>query len=170
MLNTPYLLAIPVLLVIYNLCGYLLRRPRQALSYPPGPRGLPIIGSFFDMLTPRTEHDAQWAIYRDMGSMYHSDVLHIDVLGDHTVVLNSAKAAEELLERRSGIYSSRPTMRMANESGNALHIMVETSPQDFPPVLPFRCHCSSSPIYSSSNFSAPQKSVMYTVYYNGDTV
>ncbi|KAF5331769.1 hypothetical protein D9758_016643 [Tetrapyrgos nigripes] len=125
MLNTPYLLAIPVLLVIYNLCGYLLRRPRQALSYPPGPRGLPIIGSFFDMLTPRTEHDAQWAIYRDMGSMYHSDVLHIDVLGDHTVVLNSAKAAEELLERRSGIYSSRPTMRMANESGNALHIMVE---------------------------------------------
>ncbi|KAF5331757.1 hypothetical protein D9758_016638 [Tetrapyrgos nigripes] len=117
MLNTPYLLAIPVLLVIYNLCGYILRRPRQTLSYPPGPKGLPIIGSFFDMLTPRTEHDAQWAIYRDMGNMYHSDVLHIDILGDHTVVLNSAKAAEELLERRSGIYSSRPTMHMANESG-----------------------------------------------------
>ncbi|KAF5311387.1 hypothetical protein D9758_018950 [Tetrapyrgos nigripes] len=106
MLNIPYLLAIPVLLVIYNLCGYLLRRPRQTLSYPPGPRGLPIIGSFFDVLTPRTGLDAQWAIYRDMGTMYHSDVFHINILGDHTVVVNSAKAAEELLERRSGIYSS----------------------------------------------------------------
>ncbi|KAF5311388.1 hypothetical protein D9758_018949 [Tetrapyrgos nigripes] len=41
-----------------------------------------------------------------MGTMYHSDVLHMNILGDHTVVVNSAKAAEELLERRSGIYSS----------------------------------------------------------------
>ncbi|KAF5365968.1 hypothetical protein D9758_006614 [Tetrapyrgos nigripes] len=117
MLNTPYLLAIPVLLVIYYFCGYLLRRSRQKLSYPPGPRGLPIIGSFFDVLTPRTGLDAQWAIYRDMGNMYHSDLLHINILGNHTVVVNSAKAAEELLERRSGIYSSRPPMHMAHESG-----------------------------------------------------
>ncbi|KAF5365972.1 hypothetical protein D9758_006610 [Tetrapyrgos nigripes] len=115
MLNTPYLLAIPALLIIYNICRYLLRR--QKLSYPPGPRGLPIIGSFFDVLTPRTELDTQWAIYRDMGTMYHSDVLHMNILGNHTVVVNSAKAAEELLERRSGIYSSRPPMHMAHESG-----------------------------------------------------
>ncbi|KAF5366012.1 hypothetical protein D9758_006591 [Tetrapyrgos nigripes] len=117
MLNTLYLLAIPVLLIIYNICGYLLRRPGQKLPYPPGPRSLPIIGSLFDVLTPRTGLDTHWAIYRDIGNTYHSDVLHIDIFGDHTVVLNSAKAAEELLERRSGIYSSRPTMYMANESG-----------------------------------------------------
>ncbi|KAF5373834.1 hypothetical protein D9758_000998 [Tetrapyrgos nigripes] len=117
MLNTPYLLAIPVLLIIYYFCGYLLRRSRQKLSYPPGPRGLPIIGSFFDVLTPRTGLDAQWAIYRDMGNMYHSDLLHINILRNYTVVVNSAKAAEELLERRSGIYSSRPPMHMAHESG-----------------------------------------------------
>ncbi|KAF5365975.1 hypothetical protein D9758_006618 [Tetrapyrgos nigripes] len=129
MLNTPYLLAIPVLLVIYNLCGYLLGRRRQKLPYPPGPRGLPIIGSFFDVLTPRTGLDAQWAIYRDMGNIYHSDLLHINVLGDRTVVVNSAKAAEELLERRSGIYSSRPPMHMAHESGWgwALSVMPYTS-------------------------------------------
>ncbi|KAF5331759.1 hypothetical protein D9758_016632 [Tetrapyrgos nigripes] len=117
MLNTVHLLAIPGLFIVYDLWKYLLRRHRQALSYPPGPKGLPIIGSFFDALTPRTGLETQWAIFRDMGHIYHSDVLHIDVLGDHTVVLNSAKAAEELLERRSGIYSSRPTMYMANESG-----------------------------------------------------
>ncbi|KAF5365973.1 hypothetical protein D9758_006612 [Tetrapyrgos nigripes] len=115
--STVHLLAIPVLLIVYNLGKYLLRRHLQTLSYPPGPGRLPIIGSFFDVLAPRTGLETQWAIYRDMGHEYHSDILHIDILGDHTVVLNSAKAAEELLEKRSGIYSSRPTMYMANESG-----------------------------------------------------
>jgi hypothetical protein len=36
-----------------------------------------------------------------------SDILHFDILGTSVVVLNSYKAAKELLDYRSGIYSSR---------------------------------------------------------------
>lgn len=36
-----------------------------------------------------------------------SDVVHVDVLGSHVVILNSIEAATELLERRSSIYSDR---------------------------------------------------------------
>jgi hypothetical protein len=36
-----------------------------------------------------------------------SDVLYFDVLGTSVIVLNSFKAAQDLLEHRSGIYSSR---------------------------------------------------------------
>ena len=36
-----------------------------------------------------------------------SDLIHFDVLGSHIVVVNSAKAANELFEKRSAIYSDR---------------------------------------------------------------
>jgi hypothetical protein len=34
-------------------------------------------------------------------------VLHVDVLGTHIVIINSVKAANELLEKRSSVYSDR---------------------------------------------------------------
>jgi hypothetical protein len=36
-----------------------------------------------------------------------SDVIHVDVMGSHIVILNSMKSANELLEKRSSIYSDR---------------------------------------------------------------
>ena len=36
-----------------------------------------------------------------------SDILHIEVPGTSIVVLNSLKAARDLLEKRSALYSSR---------------------------------------------------------------
>ncbi|KAL0573247.1 hypothetical protein V5O48_008716, partial [Marasmius crinis-equi] len=41
-----------------------------------------------------------------------SDVIHIDAAGTSIVVINSAQAATELLDRRSRIYSSRPPAPM----------------------------------------------------------
>lgn len=40
-----------------------------------------------------------------------SDVIHFDVLGSHVVVLHSIKAANELLDKRSSIYSDRSVNR-----------------------------------------------------------
>lgn len=36
-----------------------------------------------------------------------TDVLHLDMMGSHLVVLSSSDAAAELLDRRSAIYSDR---------------------------------------------------------------
>ncbi len=53
-----------------------------------------------------SEHTAQRASLTN-GTGIGSDVLYFDVLGTSVIVLNSFKAAQELLEHRSGIYSSR---------------------------------------------------------------
>ncbi|KAF9568495.1 cytochrome P450 [Agrocybe pediades] len=45
----------------------------------------------------------------------HGDVMHIRVLGNSTIILNSLKAAMELLDKRSSNYSDRPRMVMASE-------------------------------------------------------
>ncbi|KAJ8091253.1 hypothetical protein PM082_024522 [Marasmius tenuissimus] len=36
------------------------------------------------------------------------DIVHLEALGDHLILLNNLEAANELLEKRSRIYSSRP--------------------------------------------------------------
>ncbi|KAI0252962.1 cytochrome P450 [Lactifluus subvellereus] len=76
------------------------RRKRQKLTFPPGPKRLPVIGNLLDM-----PNGAEWITYKRWGQLYGSDVLHVDVLGTHIVILNSVKAANELLERRSSLYS-----------------------------------------------------------------
>ena len=39
-------------------------------------------------------------------------VTHINVLGQDTIILNSSKAAIDLLDKRSAIYSNRPILTM----------------------------------------------------------
>ena len=36
-----------------------------------------------------------------------SDIVHIDVLGTHIIIVNSTRAAKELFDKRSSIYSDR---------------------------------------------------------------
>jgi hypothetical protein len=38
------------------------------------------------------------------------DILHISAFGNHVVVINSLKMAEELFERRAQLYSDRPAI------------------------------------------------------------
>lgn len=38
------------------------------------------------------------------------DVMHLKVLSHNIIVLNSVEAATDLLEKRSALYSDRPTM------------------------------------------------------------
>ncbi|KAI0259756.1 cytochrome P450 [Gloeopeniophorella convolvens] len=94
-------LFVSVLLVMsVSLLSGILRKRR--LPYPPGPKRLPIIGNLLDM--PSRE---EWVTYKEWSEKFGSDVIHVDVLGSHIVILNSERAANELLERRSSIYSDR---------------------------------------------------------------
>lgn len=42
-----------------------------------------------------------------MHSAVESDVLHLSAAGDNIIILNSHKAANDLLEKKSNIYSDR---------------------------------------------------------------
>lgn len=43
------------------------------------------------------------------------DVLHVKVLGNHVIILESLEAVNDLFEKRSSIYSDRPRMPMLVE-------------------------------------------------------
>jgi hypothetical protein len=95
-------------------------RRRKGLPYPPGPRRLPIIGNLLDI--PGL---FSWLAYTKYSETYGAisffgrspvltrktgDVLSFHTLGQVIVVLNTAKATRDLLEKRGAIYSDRPVM------------------------------------------------------------
>jgi len=74
--------------------------PRPA-PLPPGPKGLPLVGSTFsiDSINPGRTF-IKWE--REYG-----EIVHCQYFGRDVVILNSKHVAEDLLERRSRIYSDR---------------------------------------------------------------
>ncbi|KAL0063234.1 hypothetical protein AAF712_009836 [Marasmius tenuissimus] len=49
------------------------------------------------------------------------DIVHLEALGDHLILLNNLEAANELLEKRSRIYSSRPYAEAGKITGWSFH-------------------------------------------------
>jgi hypothetical protein len=106
---------------LFSFTLYVLLRRKRRHPYPPGPKSLPLIGNLRDV-----PFKYQWLTYerwgREMGEciliLNHrrvhflfytlgSDVIHAELFGTHLVVLNSEKAATDLLDKRSSIYSDR---------------------------------------------------------------
>jgi hypothetical protein len=55
--------------------------------------------------------------------MRAGDISHVEVLGQHTMVLNSYKTAMDMLDKKSSIYSDRPVLPMAGELVGWKHIL-----------------------------------------------
>ncbi|KAH9020060.1 cytochrome P450 [Lactarius hengduanensis] len=68
---------------------------------PPGPRGLPLLGNALQLRNQQWLQFTRWK--QEFG-----DVFYLSAAGQPIVVLNTQKAAAELLDRRAGIYSDRP--------------------------------------------------------------
>ncbi|TFK53785.1 cytochrome P450 [Heliocybe sulcata] len=81
------------------------------LPYPPGPKPLPIVGNAFQL-----PQKMPWKTYAQWGKEY-GDLIHFTAFGQHIIVINSAKVANDLFERRSNIYSDKPHVPMVNLTG-----------------------------------------------------
>ncbi|KAJ7053961.1 cytochrome P450 [Mycena amicta] len=82
------------------------RENPSSLPYPPGPRPLPLLGNIrqFPSSFP-------WLTYQEWGRQY-GPIMHVKAFSDHIVIINSAKIADDLLEKRSHVYSDRPVIPM----------------------------------------------------------
>ncbi|KAJ7083073.1 cytochrome P450 [Mycena belliarum] len=98
------MLLLPALL---SLCILYRARHRPSLSLPPGPPGrLPVLGHLLQF--PRSY---EWLAYQHWSSKLGESQVYLDIIvGEHIVVLNSFRAAKDLLEGRSALYSDRPKL------------------------------------------------------------
>ncbi|KAG9091356.1 hypothetical protein FRC07_011869, partial [Ceratobasidium sp. 392] len=87
-------------------------RPRRGdkLPLPPSPKADPIIGHLRSLPTS-DEH----LVYARLSDELNSDIVSLTVLGKTIIILNSAQAAHDLLERRSATYSDRSELPMISD-------------------------------------------------------
>ncbi|EMD36558.1 hypothetical protein CERSUDRAFT_138257 [Gelatoporia subvermispora B] len=92
-----------VLFVAGVALGFVLwyRQDGRSHRHPPGPRGWPIIGNLLNVPTAYP-----WLTYKEWSKTY-GPVVHIKVLGQPIIILNTAKTVFDLLEARSANYSDR---------------------------------------------------------------
>ncbi|KAI0061727.1 cytochrome P450 [Artomyces pyxidatus] len=103
-------LASAVAVYAYSLWRQHASNPRN-LPYPPGPGPHFLLGNLHDLPAKGN----RWLEYQRLSETYGSDVIHLTVLGTHILSINSQQAANDLLEKRSAIYSDRPRMPMLKE-------------------------------------------------------
>lgn len=96
-----------------TLALYLLqKRPLKKAArnkYPPGPKPLPLVGNVTDLPT-----SFEWETFAEWAKQY-GDIMHLKVFGSSILVLSSVRAAKDLLEGRSSIYSCRPKFTMIHD-------------------------------------------------------
>ncbi|KAF8904752.1 hypothetical protein CPB84DRAFT_654879 [Gymnopilus junonius] len=82
---------------------------RRSRALPPGPRGLPILGNVLQAPT-----QMPWFKFAEWGQQY-GPIFSLNMAGQTVIVLSTFKAAGDLLDRRSNLYSDRPRLIMASE-------------------------------------------------------
>jgi len=105
------------------------RLRRRGLRLPPGPKRKFITGNLHQIpkahqwLTFRSwsleygRSSGLLTLYHDVEQNHAGPIVYLQVFNQKTIILNSAKAALDLLESRSAIYSDRPRLWMGELSG-----------------------------------------------------
>ncbi|KXN83056.1 O-methylsterigmatocystin oxidoreductase [Leucoagaricus sp. SymC.cos] len=108
---------------------------RDKKKYPPGSKRLPLLGNLFDLPSHHAgERFAQFS--KDLGetsirttgslrSQYilyreDSDIVYLDAVGKPFIILNSFEACNDLLEKRSNIYSKNFLTHVRNGVGGSI--------------------------------------------------
>ncbi|EJU01337.1 cytochrome P450 [Dacryopinax primogenitus] len=96
-------------------------RKNKLSKLPPGPPGLPIIGNILDMPSKML------FLKLDEWKNQYGEIVYYNLAGTKVVVLNSVKAATDILEKQSGVTSGRMRMVMASEimGGDLFPLFIE---------------------------------------------
>ncbi|EJD42947.1 putative CyP450 monooxygenase [Auricularia subglabra TFB-10046 SS5] len=82
------------------------RRRQSPLPLPPGPPQHPILGNARDV--PEVK---QWVAFQRLSQLY-GPIVHLRVLTQRIIILDSLEAVTDLLDRRGGLYSDRSPFPM----------------------------------------------------------
>ncbi|XP_006459501.1 cytochrome P450 [Agaricus bisporus var. bisporus H97] len=109
----------PVLSLILDvffvcLCGLFYRifrnRRKRLLPLPPGLVRWPILGNALSM--PLTYAHVY---YKRLGNKLGTKFIYLEAMGQPFLIINDYRVAQDLLEKRSALYSSRPQFQMTTE-------------------------------------------------------
>lgn len=109
----PFAIAL-IALLIYRLRNV----GRRPAGYPPGPPTLPLIGNLH--LVPKEKAHLQFQKWANEYGPVYSLILGTKVM----IVLSSDQAIKDLLDKRSGIYSSRPDMYLGKIVSGGLRMLL----------------------------------------------
>jgi cytochrome P450 len=86
---------------------------------PPGPFPYPIIGNTFQL-----PDNKPWIYFEELSKKYNTPLITYWIGRNPTVWINDAWTASELLDKRAGIYCSRPRMLVFAELGSGQNNLV----------------------------------------------
>jgi hypothetical protein len=112
---------------------YLVKRllsPRPPAPLPPGPKGLPLLGSALDFPTEK-----EWLVFREWGRTWGKeirssrspwnmliktlrlvgDIVSVSAFGRMFIIVNDVQIAFDLLSKKSTTYSNRPVFQFVGE-------------------------------------------------------
>jgi cytochrome P450 len=111
----PYFNGVLLVLLVLGAVAWKITTSRRTVAsapLPPGPPADPIIGHVRVNPTDRRE-----VCYQKWGKEFKSDELYLNLTGQPLIILNSLQAAIDLMDKRSSIYSDRPSFHMAEGAG-----------------------------------------------------
>ncbi|KAH8787271.1 putative cytochrome P450, partial [Hyaloscypha finlandica] len=108
---------ITVLLIFLGIIALIILADYAHMIYlhfkmPPGPWPLPIVGNTYSL-----PDNKPWIYFEELSKKYHAPVITFWIGRNPTVWICDAWAASEIMDKRAGIYCSRPRMVVFGELG-----------------------------------------------------